>query len=128
MGVEAGDHGDSGGGVDVTGGDGVQVLDGELGVEVGGGGVLRIDRSDGSGDPNLAVAGQRGAHREGKGLVQREVLQLDVEMVVDLGIFLRGQRFYPGVAVFDGDEADGEIGQVAVVAELRGGSEQRRRG
>ena len=92
MGVEAGDHGDSGRGVDVPGGDGVQVLDGDLGVEGGGGGVLRIDRPDGSGDLYLAVAGQRGANREGKGLGQGEVLQLDVEMVVDLGISLHGQR------------------------------------
>src|ERR1700722_10578152 len=30
-------------------------------------------------------------------------------MVVDLGISLQGQRFYLGVAVFDRDEADGEI-------------------
>ena len=93
MGVEAGDHGDSGGGVDVPGDDGVQVLDGELGVEGGGGGVLRIDRPDGSGDRYLAVAGQRGAHREGKGLGQGEVLQLDVEMVVDLGISLARAAF-----------------------------------
>ena len=109
MGVEAGDHGDSGGGVDVPGDDGVQMPDRELGVEGGGGGVLWIDRSDRSGDPYLAVAGQPGANREGKGLGQGEVLQLDVKMVVDLGTSLQRQRFYPCAAVFDGDEADGEI-------------------
>ena len=110
MGVEAGDHGDSSRGVDVPGDDGVQVLDGDLGVEGGGGGVLRIDRSDGSGDRHFAVAGQRGANREGKGLCQGEVLQFDVEMVVDLGISLQGQLLYCGASVFDGDDADGEIG------------------
>jgi len=112
VGVEAGDHGDSCRGVEVPGDDGVQVPDGELGVEGGGSGVLRIDRPDGSGDRYLAVTRQRGAHREGKGLGQGEVLQFHVEMVVDLGISFEGQLFYRGAAIFDGDKADGEIGYV----------------
>src|SRR5580658_1093394 len=106
MGVEAGDHRDSGGGVNVPGDDWVQAPDGDLGVERSGDGVLRIDRTNGSGDLYLAVAGQRRAHREGKSLGQRDVLQLHVEVIVDLEIFLRWQRFYRGVAVFDGDKAD----------------------
>jgi hypothetical protein len=110
VGIEATDHRDSSLRVDVPGHDGVQVLDGDLGVEGGGGGVLRIDRSDGSGDRHFGVAGQRGADREGKGLCEGEALQFHVEMVVDLGISLQGQLFDCGVSVFDGDDTDGEIG------------------
>ena len=89
---------------------GIQVLDSDLGVEGGGGGVLRIDRSDDSGDRRFAVAGQRGANREGKGLCQGEALQFHVEMVIDLRISLQGQLLDCGVSVFEGDDADGEIG------------------
>ena len=49
------DHGDSGCWVDVSRDDGVQVADGELGVEGGVCGVLRIDGPDGSGDHYFAV-------------------------------------------------------------------------
>ncbi len=47
---------------------------------------------------------------KGKASLREKCSNLDIEMVVDLGISLQRQRFYPGVAVFDGDEADGEIG------------------
>jgi len=74
VGVEAGDHGDSRGGVDVSGDDGIEVPDGEPGVEGGGSGVLRIDRPDDSREVHLPVAGQRGADRKGKTVGKGEVV------------------------------------------------------
>ena len=109
MRVEAGDHGDSGRWVNVPGDDRVEVLNFDLCVEVGKSGVLRIDGPDGSGGLYLAVGGERGTHRKRKGLGQGEVVQPDVEVIVDLEIFLQGQSFHLSAAVFDDDLVDREI-------------------
>ena len=98
VGVEAGDDGDSGGGVNVSGGNGVEVLDGELGVEGGGGGGPPADRW-GRGFRRLRTCRLRVARRlrrrESRGLGRS--LEPDVEVVVDLGDFsaragFRGSR------------------------------------
>ena len=68
MRIEVGDHGDSGRWVNISGDDRVEVLNFDLCVEGGLGGILRIDRPDGPGDFDLAIAGQRGTHRKRKSL------------------------------------------------------------
>ncbi len=112
VGVDVAEQGDAAGGIEDADACGIEMMDGELGVEVSVGGVFRVDRAGFAVELDGALGGKVGGEGEWELLFEGELIDFEVDVVALERSAVGGQAFDDGVAVGDGELIDVEVGEV----------------